>query len=102
MFSGLHGHPGVHPAAREMTVFLTHGGLRRTLSRFVRGRHVEEQLWHARIAGHFGMKGGDEEMSLAQQGRKAVALGENLDAGPHAGDAGIRTPGTGRRIGFVI
>jgi hypothetical protein len=48
---------------------------------------IDEAPMNAAIGGEFRMKGGGKDMSLLDQDREAVALGEDFDAGAGLGDA---------------
>ena len=57
------------------------------LSGLMLDHYVEEEPLHAGIGGHLGMEGGDEQVPLAHQGRKAIALGEHFNIRTYARDA---------------
>ena len=43
---------------------------------------IDEMAMYAAVGGEFGMEGGGEDVSLLDEDGEAVALGEDLDAGP--------------------
>ena len=53
----------------------------------VLAHEIDEVAVHAAVGRKLGMEGGGEDVSLLDEDRKTVALGEDADAGPGLHDA---------------